>query len=347
MGGIETHVQEIAERLAKRHEVLVFTLVSGNGQTCNEIINGVNVRRFKPIRLSYSLEFPRGSMLREIERFQPDVLHAHGIHTIIPFFASRVNSNSKLVITPHYLGKSTTLFRKFLFFAYKPLLNVALSKSDRIICSTSTEKNMLNRSFNVDNMKIRMIPNGVGTDLAKIVPKRDGMRILSVARLDLYHKKTDKLIRAFKLIESKINAKLVLVGDGPDRKEIMKLINSLGLSEKIEVKSNLTRDQLVQEYANATVFVTASEIENFGIAVAEALAAKLKVVVPNSTALSLFVDAGHALGMEMPITIEKIAEAMMTCLQDNNKFLEYSPYTWDMAAEELHKLYEELSAKDC
>ena len=41
MGGIETHVQEIAERLAKRHEVLVFTLVSGNGETCNEIINGV------------------------------------------------------------------------------------------------------------------------------------------------------------------------------------------------------------------------------------------------------------------------------------------------------------------
>jgi len=348
IGGVETHVKEIAERLAKNHEIAIFTLVNDKRLEGKQIINGICIMRFKSLRLSYAAEFPPSSMLREIESFGPQIIHSHSIHTTIPYFASRVNSNSKFVITPHYLGSATSTFRGMLFSLYKPFLGSAMSKADRIICTTSAEKEMTTKTFVLDQTKIQIIPNGVGSDLGSIIPRREGLRILSVARLDLAHKKTDKLIRAFKILESKIDAKLVLVGDGPDKQEIIKLVKELGLAEKVEVKSNLSRDELIQEYSTATIFVTASEMENFGIAVAEALAARLRVIVPNSTALAMYVKDGYASGMQAPITPEKIAQSILVSLQESaERSLSYSPYTWDMAANDLEKLYRELEKENC
>ena len=226
---------------------------------------------------------------------------------------------------------------------YKPFLISAMSRAHRIICVSPVERDMLSNRFAIDLEKIRIIPNGVGTDLANI--KRghpDQLRILSVGRFDLHHKKTDKLIRAFKILESRIEAKLVLVGSGPDKHEIIKLIEALDLDEKVELKS-----ELVQEYSNAQIFVTASEQEAFGIAVAEALAARLKVVVPNSTALSMYVSAGCALGIEAPVTPEKIAESVMQCIQKTTRLEDYSPHTWDMVTSHLEKVYGELAEKNC
>jgi len=347
IGGIETHVKEVAERLAKRHEVIVFTLVNEDKQQIDEIINGVRVKRYKAVKLSYSIEFPTSYMLNEIRKFEPDIVHSHNAHTTIPYFTSRVSDVAKFVITPHYQGDATTGFRKILSMVYKPLLSRAISKADRLVCVSPIERDMLTNAFDLDPSKIRIIPNGVGSDLASIIPNRHQLRILSVARFDLNHKRTDKLIKAFKILESKkIDAKLVLVGSGPDKEKITRLVDDLSLSRKVEIKSGLSREQVVQEYATASIFVTASEHEAFGIAVAEALAAKLNVIVPNSTALSLFVNAGYASGIEAPVTPEKIADAIMICLENNKQVLEYPPYTWDMVAKELHKMYEELLSEN-
>jgi len=145
---------------------------------------------------------------------------------------------------------------------YKPFLISAMSRAHRIICVSPVERDMLSNRFAIDLEKIRIIPNGVGTDLADI--KRghpDQLRILSVGRFDLHHKKTDKLIRAFKILESKIEAKLVLVGSGPDKHEIIKLIEALDLDEKVELKSDLTREELVQEYSNSCCRGSGCEVE--------------------------------------------------------------------------------------
>ena len=345
IGGVETHVKETAERLSKEHEVVVFTLVSDGTLVGSETINGVNVRRFKSLGLSYSAEIPPSSLLRQVEEFNPDIIHAHSAHTSIPYFASRLKCKAKLVVTPHYQGNATTAFRRILSAAYKPMLNSAFSKADRIICVSSAEREMLSNAFTIDQQKVRIVPNGVGSDLMNIVPqasKEHELRILSVARFDLSHKKTDKLIRAFKILVPQIDCKLVLVGSGPDKEEIVKMIEESDLDEKVELKSNLTREELIGEYAKASVFVTASEQEAFGIAVAEALAARLKVVVPNSTALSSFVKAGYAMGIELPVTPEKIAEAIMFLIQGKGQTAQYLPYTWDMAARDLELVYREL-----
>lgn len=351
IGGVETHVKEIAERFAKNNEVIVFTL-SDKKNISNEFINGVNIKRFKSIKLSYSMEFPPESMVKAIDEFKPDIIHAHSVHTTIPYFASLARCGSTFIITPHYLGGAITMFRRILFALYKSYLVRAISAADRIICTSSIEREMFVRDFKPRNLnKIKLIPNGVDAELENIIPARKGLRILSVARLDLPHKKTDKLVRAFKILESKMSngnghddgMKLVLVGNGPDKDKILKLIDDLNLGQMVELKSNLTKEELHKEYANASIFAIASEMENFNIAVSEALAAKLKVVVPNSTALASYVKDGYATGVELPVTPEKIAEAIAFCVQDNSKPMkQYSPYTWDRVAGELLDAYRDL-----
>lgn len=355
IGGIETHVKEISERLSNSHEVIVYTLVKDGQLVGDEMINGVRVKRFKSLGLDYSAEVPPRSLLREVKKFDPDIIHSHSAHTSLPYFASKIKcSRAKFIVSPHYQGKATNAFRQTLFVLYKPLLGSALSKADRIVCVSSAERDMLSSIFRIDQQKVRIVQNGVGSDLINITSPRNmqdngELRILSVARFDLQHKKTDKLITAFKLLESKIYAKLVLVGNGPDRQEIINLVKSLDLDDKVEIKTNLSREALVREYAQASVFVTASEKEAFGIAVAEALAAKLKVIVPNATALSSYVKAGYALGVEVPITPEKLAEAVLSAIQNDrtrSTTVEYPPYTWDIAARDQEAVYEELLRED-
>ncbi|MDQ3903481.1 MAG: glycosyltransferase family 4 protein, partial [Thermoproteota archaeon] len=289
-------------------------------------------------------------LVKDIKAFEPDVVHVHNIHSLMPYFADKSAVKAKLLFTPHYIGGSLTTVRRLLFQIYKPFLSRVIDNTAKIICISDVERQMLLRDFAINESKITIIPNGVDEELSKISQKRnhEHNQILSVGRLDLVHKKTDKLIKAFKLVTNNSKIRLVLVGDGPDKAKILDLIRKLSLEERVIVRSNLTRDELLEEYSRASVFVTASENETYGIAVAEALTAGLKVVIPNTSGLALFVRGGYALGIDPPITPAKIAKGIMNCIEEtknNNSrsFRRYIPYSWDRVAEELERLYHQVS----
>jgi glycosyltransferase involved in cell wall biosynthesis len=349
IGGVEVHVKEIAERFVRSNEVTVFALEDNKNMPPMETLNGIAITRYKPVRLSEAIRIPKLSLVNDIKAFEPDIVHVHNIHSLMPYFADKAAVKAKLLFTPHYIGGSLTRFRRILFQLYKPFLTGVINNAAKIICISDVERQMLLRDFVINESKITIIPNGVDEDLSKISKKRndDDERILSVGRLDLVHKKTDKLIKAFKLVANSFNGRLVLVGDGPDKGKILDLVRKLSLEERVTLKSNLTRHELLEEYSRASVFVMASENETYGIAVAEALAAGLKVVIPNTSGLALFVRGGYAMGMDPPITPEKIAEGIMNCIEEtrnNNSrsFRRYIPYTWDTVAAELEQLYHQV-----
>ena len=348
IGGVEVHVKEIAERFVRSNEVTVFTLEDNKTMPPMETLNGIAITRYKPVRLSEAIRIPRLSLVNDIKAFEPDIVHVHNIHSLMPYFADKAAVEAKLLFTPHYIGGSLTRFRRILFQLYKPFLSGVINNAAKIICISDVERQMLLRDFVINKSKITIIPNGVDEELSKISKKRnDDDRILSVGRLDLVHKKTDKLIKAFKLVANNFNGRMVLVGDGPDKGKILDLIRKLSLEERVTLMSNLTRQELLEEYSRASLFVMASENETYSIAVAEALAAGLKVVIPNTSGLALFVRGGYARGMDPPITPEKIAEGIMNCIEEtrnNNSrsFQRYIPYTWDTVAAELERLYHQV-----
>ena len=348
IGGVEEHVMEISVQLAKQgHEVAVFALVDDSKFVGIENMNGISVRRFKAFAFSDAFRVPPKGLAKELISYAPDIVHVHNIHSLVPYFAYRGRGNAKFVFTPHYHGRSLTPVRRAAFRVYKPFLNRAIRSAAKIISVSQTERTMLMNDFGINEKQIVVIPNGINEELVKMsANSRRSSQILSVGRMDLPHKRTDKLVKAFKLIENEYGGNLLLIGSGPDKEKVIQLIQELQLGNRVQVKSNLTKRELFEQYCSSSLFVMASENEAYGIVVAEALAAKLKVVVPNSSGLAHFVSEGYATGITLPVTPEKIASSILSVERGNSPSKEYPAITWGTVAHNIDSIYNELSVEN-
>ncbi|MEM2059400.1 MAG: glycosyltransferase family 4 protein, partial [Archaeoglobaceae archaeon] len=118
IGGVETHVYELAKRM-KEFEVEVLTTDPSGKIAKFEEIEGIKVRRFKSYAPSNAYFFSN-----ELRRFLKkhakdyDLIHAHNFHALPALYAGLSNSKT-FVFTPHYHGHGHSFFRNFLFKFYK------------------------------------------------------------------------------------------------------------------------------------------------------------------------------------------------------------------------------------
>ena len=70
IGGVEVHVKEIAERLAKDNNVIVYTFDHTRKYTTDEEIDGIKIKRFGCMRLSYGIEIPSREFVRDLKIVQ-------------------------------------------------------------------------------------------------------------------------------------------------------------------------------------------------------------------------------------------------------------------------------------
>src|SRR5215212_10690861 len=100
IGGVELHVKEIAERFVRSNEVAVFTLEDNKNMLPMETLNGIAITRYKPVRLSEAIRIPKLSLVNDIKAFEPDIVHVHNIHSLMPYFADKAAVKAKLLFTP-------------------------------------------------------------------------------------------------------------------------------------------------------------------------------------------------------------------------------------------------------
>lgn len=103
----------------------------------------------------------------------------------------------------------------------------------------------------------------------KFPEKMEKLRIITVSRL-LSIKKIDSIIKAIGLL-SKYNVELTIVGDGPEKSQLMKLTNQLGLTSKINFTGRLKREKVIELMRKHDVFVMISSPETFGLVYIEAM----------------------------------------------------------------------------
>jgi glycosyltransferase involved in cell wall biosynthesis len=343
IGGVETHVREIAERLIKSIQVEVYTLDHNLRKPVEiEEIHGVNIRRFKATLLTDGIKVPSSEFRRELKAYDADIIHLQGFHSLLPYYILRTGLLHKLIITAHYHGKGHTFLRNILFNCYKPTLKKVARSADRIISVSKYEKSLILKDFNVNDDRVIVIPNGVCPDIFDALRLASGQnfcRILSIGRLEKY-KNFDILIKAMKILDT--NFKLTIIGDGPERHNLLDLIAKLRLDDRIFLRSNLNRRELLEEYTSSNLFILLSYHEAFSIVVAEAQYLGLNVIVSNASALSEFVEGGYAYGVDLPLTPRKVAEAIMHVRKLSGPLNKYIPRTWDDIAEEHIKLYGSL-----
>lgn len=172
--------------------------------------------------------------------------------------------------------------RNFLF--YKELINSATS----VIAISDYTKNDILKNFNINESKISIIPNSVQTSNREkrpnqIIPKKF---ILYVNTL-LPHKNPITLIKAYDLLKTDFEHKLVFVGKTTSywEKKILPYLKKHNLLDRIIHFHDLNNEELQYLYNKASLFVSTSKREGFGYTPIEAAISKVPVICSTSEAL--------------------------------------------------------------
>lgn len=168
--------------------------------------------------------------------------------------------------------------------------------------------------------RITAIPLGIDRDAFRpdpAVPRRSN-RILTTASADAPLKGLVHLIRAFaRLAPARPDLELMVIGKLKPEGATAKLLAELGLGERIRFVSGLSLDQMVQAYREATICVSPSLYEGFGLPAAEAMCCAAPVVVTDGGALPEVV--GDA-GVVVPRADDAaLAEAIAALLDDPDR----------------------------
>jgi glycosyltransferase involved in cell wall biosynthesis len=336
IGGVEHHVRNLSERLARENKVTVFATDPSGSLPKEEEINGVLVRRFRSFSPNNAYHISLG-MARELRKSKFDVVHGHNYHAF-PLFFSRYAKRNKFIVTTHYHGHGSTVVRDFLIRFYQPFGKRVLREADRIIAVSSYERDLLMKDFKIDGAKIKVIPNGIDLADFKNLEKAatNHKTILYVGRLEGY-KGVQYVIQALPFLSRDI--RLEVVGDGPYKGSLIRLAKTLGVETRVAFYRDLPRDDLLNRYVNADLFVMLSKYESFGIVVAEALAAKTPCIVANTSALREWIDNDNCFGMDYPISSDELASLINRVM--GKKIGHVKLWDWDEVAEKTLNLYQD------
>lgn len=298
IGGVETHVKELSERLVKKgYDVQVLTTLYDSKLPHEEIINNVKIKRFKtwaPNECYWFSSSLKGFLKNNSNNF--DIVHAHSYHAFPALYAAKTKDKNRLILTTHYHGTGHSFFRKMLHIPYKALGQVEIKNSDKLICVSSYEKELILNNFRIDPSKIVVIPNGIKVNqLNSPQSTKKNNSLLYVGRLEKY-KGVQHIIKSLRYL--KPNITLEVVGKGPYKKSLLTLVTQLGLSNRVTFFEDLSYEELMHKYANADLFVLLSEHEAFGISVGEALASRVPCVVADNSALTQWVDNKNCFGIK-------------------------------------------------
>jgi glycosyltransferase involved in cell wall biosynthesis len=211
------------------------------------------------------------------------IVHSHGYKSdLYGYIASRfVRSRIHLIATNHTWKLRTSMESIYKF------IDKTLLKSFEAIIAVSDEVRGEMVRLGIDTDRLSIINNGVSTDgydpLHRGAVRQgfnvedDELIIGCVASLTI-EKAHAELIHAFSILKSKVpRAKLILVGDGPEYLNLSALAESLGIKDEIIFTGQ--RQDVKNLYTAFDVFALVSHFEGLPMAMLEAMAASLPVVV--------------------------------------------------------------------
>ena len=281
IGGVETHVKEISERLVERgHEVIVLTADASHGRNSGENRSGPVVHRYRGLSPTGAFHAAPG-IVRALSRLNPDVVHAHNYHSLPLLFAAFTARGMRFIVTPHYHGASPNAVRNRLLSVYRPLGGWALRQADAAIAVSEWERDQLRSDFGINTITI---PNGLDIEMFQDAEQecRERPYLLCVGRLEKY-KGVQHVVKALPELPE---YELVIAGTGPYRDQLERCARDVGVGGRTTFLGYADEQRLRSLYAGAEVYVNLSEFEAYGMTVAEALAAGTPCVVRNANALS-------------------------------------------------------------
>ncbi|MCH7408746.1 N-acetyl-alpha-D-glucosaminyl L-malate synthase BshA [Belliella sp. DSM 111904] len=228
-------------------------------------------------------------MVNVVKYEQLDLLHVHYAipHASAAYMAKQILKTQQIhipvVTTLH--GTDITLVGKDP--SYEPVVTFSINQSDGV---TAVSEDLRKATFEHFDIKreIKVIPNFIDLERFKKQKKEhfklaicpNGEKLIVHTSNFRKVKRVEDVIRVFDAIRKQIPAKLLLVGDGPERDKMERLCRELGTCDHIRFLGKL---EAVEEVLSvADLFMMPSEKESFGLAALEAMACEVPILTSDA-----------------------------------------------------------------
>ncbi len=306
-GGIEVQVRDLAVRqLASGHEVSVLTCAApagaptratwtmGTEPTLDPPTAGPAVRRL-------GIPWPHipatnSAVHQVLTDAEPDVLHVHlSVLSPLSILAVRAAARRRIpvVVTLHSLWWWATSL-----YAVAGLVTGWVRWPVHWTAVSELAADPL-RSLVRSPGEVSVMPNGVEPSDWQVEPDpRDDTEVVVVSVMRLALRKrpralVDAIAAARSQLPTGLRLRVVVVGEGPQRRAVAAQIRRLGLQDVVELAGRMEHEAIRTLYRRADLYLAPATLESFGIAALEARCAGIPVIARRQTGIADFIHHGR------------------------------------------------------
>ena len=351
LGGAERQVCDLADAIAaKGNSVIIVSLLDSielHPENVDIKVISLNIRSSVQGVIKALLD-----SRRLVVEWKPDLIHSHMFHANIFARIARLCVDIRYLICSAHSNNEGGMVRMWLY-----RVTNFLSDCDTNVSMGAVDEFVRKGAFSRGSQKV--IYNGVRvekffySDLSrnlmrqKLAVEDEVFLFLAVGRM-VEDKDYPNLLSAFSLVLASVEkVKLVIVGDGPEREGIERIISERNLSEHVVLLGR--RSDILELMSSADAFVLSSKNEGFGLVLVEAMAASRPVVATNSGGVAEVVgNCGIVVGS---LSSNSLAAGMLRCiymspeeralLGDLGKLRACSMFSLEVILNHWLRLYEE------
>lgn len=275
---------------------------------------------YQPYELALS-----SKLVDMVKLYKIDVLHVHYAipHAYAGYMAKQMLKDEgieiPMITTLH--GTDITLVGNHPH--YKPAVSFSINKSDVV---TSVSQSLKDDTYNLFKIKreIHVVPNFIELDKnikdhnipcqRSLIAKNEERIITHISNFRKV-KRIPDIVQIFYKIQQEIPAKLLMVGDGPEKEKAEILCQELGILDKVIFFGNSNEIDKILSYSD--LFLLPSETESFGLAALEAMAWGVPVISSNSGGLPEVNFEGVSGYLSNVGNVDEMSENALRILKDD------------------------------
>lgn len=359
-GGSGVVATELGIALAERgHEIHFVTYkqpvrlgLLGNNVHFHEVhVPEYPLFHYQPYELALS-----SKLVDTVKLYGIELLH---VHYAIPHAYAGYMAKKMLLEEGIYIPMITTLHGTDITLVgkhpyYKPAVTFSINKSDVVTSVSEDLKRSTLEIFHIQK-EVEVIPNFIDsskysqdyTDCQRTLMANEDERIVTHISNFRKVKRIPDVIQVFHQIQKKIPAKLIMVGEGPEKESAERLCDQLGISEKVIFLGNSNEIDRILCFSD--LFLLPSESESFGLAALEAMINRVAIISSNTGGIPEVNKHGVSGFLADVGDIDEMAEKAILILKEDVTMEKFKENARNVASKfditHILPLYEEVYEK--
>lgn len=356
-GGSGVVATELGLELSKRgHEVHFITYkqpvrleqISSHIRFHEVNVHEYPLFHYQPYELALS-----SKLVNVVRHYGIELLHVHYAipHAYAGYMAKKMleEYGIKLPMVTTLHGTDITLVGKHPF--YKPAVAFSINNSDFVTSVSESLKNDTLRFFHIKK-EIEVIPNFIDaskyrqrgfTDCQREIMAEEDEKIITHVSNFRKVKRIDDVIKIFFNVQKKVKARLMMVGEGPEKEAAEDLVEELNIGDKVLFLGQSHEIDKILCFSD--LFLLPSETESFGLAALEAMVNEVPVISSNAGGLPEVNIHGVSGYLREVGDVESMSKDAISILENEDKLALFKKQAREVAERfDIHKIVPQYEA---